>query len=80
MGGPNAEGERVNAFWAKRFREIEAIDPENPSVDWTNPELPLARIKKIMKVSRWWWWWLHELPKLVRIASRAHSAYGLSRS
>jgi hypothetical protein len=50
MNGTNAENERVNAFWNKRLREIESIDPEHPTVDWSQPELPLARIKKIMKV------------------------------
>jgi len=50
MNGANAENERVNAFWNKRLREMESIDPEHPTVDWSQPELPLARIKKIMKV------------------------------
>lgn len=43
------ENQRSAEFWARRMEEIQQIDPNNPSVEWTMPELPLARIKKIMK-------------------------------
>lgn len=38
---------RSAAFWQSQLQEITLIDPEQK--DWNQPELPLARIKKIMK-------------------------------
>ena len=42
------EKQRTAQFWQQRMAEIEAVDPEN--TDWATPELPLARVKKVMKV------------------------------
>jgi len=43
------DAHRSAAFWTQRMAEIQAINPESQQADWTQPELPLARIKKIMK-------------------------------
>lgn len=38
---------RSASFWQTRMQEISMVDPDQH--DWSQPELPLARIKKIMK-------------------------------